>query len=87
MRHSENDYNRPSYCPTSSCISHELGLVLGVDNDVLLVSESTLIITLPSDLRNWECLTYDKGNYEQLRQGVAAFFETNYHFKRKQVHI
>ena len=57
----------------------ELGLAMGLDKDVLLVSESTLAVTLPSDLRNWECLTYEKGNYEQLRERVATFFQTNYH--------
>lgn len=61
----------------------ELGLAMGLDKDVLLVSESSLIITLPSDLRNWECLIYEKGNYEQLRGRVSAFFESNYHLERR----
>ena len=34
----------------------ELGLAMGLDKDVLLVSESSLVLNLPSDLRNWECL-------------------------------
>lgn len=61
----------------------ELGLAMGLDKDVLLISESSLVVTLPSDLRNWECLTYEKGNYEQLRERVSAFFETQYHMDRR----
>lgn len=36
----------------------ELGLAMGLDKDVLLVSEEDLVLQLPTDLRNWECLTY-----------------------------
>jgi hypothetical protein len=61
----------------------ELGLAMGLNKDVLLISESTLVVSLPSDLRNWECLTYQKGNYEQLRQRVADFFRANYHLGRE----
>jgi len=60
----------------------ELGLAMGLNKDVLLISESTLVMSLPSDLKNWECLTYDRGNYKQLRQKVAAFFRDNYHLGR-----
>ena len=60
----------------------ELGLAMGLNKDVLLVSESTMVVSLPSDLRNWECLTYQKGNYEQLRRRVADFFRANYHLGR-----
>ena len=63
----------------------ELGLAMGLDKDVLLVSESSLIVTLPSDLRNWECITYEGSNYEQLRDRVSAFFESNYHMERRRV--
>jgi len=62
----------------------ELGLAMGLDKDVLLVSESSLIMTLPSDLRNWECVTHEKGNYEQLRTRVSEFFESTYYLKRRQ---
>jgi hypothetical protein len=51
---------------------------MGLDKDVLLVSESTLVLNLPSDLRNWECLTYDKGNYEQLATNVTKFLKDRY---------
>jgi len=60
----------------------ELGLAIGPGKDVLLVTESTLIVTLPSDLRSWECLTYEKGNHEELRDKAARFFEANYHLVR-----
>lgn len=56
----------------------ELGVALGLNKDVLLISERSLIFNLPSDLRNWECLTYEKGNYEELREGVARYYENNY---------
>ena len=60
----------------------ELGLAMGLDKDVLLVSEAGLVVTLPSDLQNWECLTYERGNYEELRDGVASFYESNYFLER-----
>jgi hypothetical protein len=66
----------------------ELGLAMGMKKDVLLISESTLVLSLPSDLRNWECLTYDKGNYPELAErltqylasayGLGQAFETSY---------
>jgi len=51
---------------------------MGMKKDVLLVSESSLVLSLPSDLRNWECLTYEKGNYPQLADALAGFLEVNY---------
>ena len=62
----------------------ELGLAMGLDKDVLLVSEAGLVMNLPVDLRNWECLTYDRGNYQQLQERVASFFQQNYHLQRRQ---
>ena len=56
----------------------ELGVAMGLNKDVLLISERSLTINLPSDLRNWECLTYEKGNYEQLRENVTGYYENNY---------
>ena len=56
----------------------ELGIAMGLDKDVLLISERSLVVSLPSDLRNWECLTYTKGKYEELRGSVANYFEDNY---------
>ena len=55
----------------------ELGLAMALDKDVLLISESTLLMNLPSDLRNWECLTYNRGDYEQLRMRVSECFGRN----------
>lgn len=59
----------------------ELGLAMGADKDVLLVSEEGLVLNLPSDLRNWECLTYKKGDYEELKEEISKFFIDNYGFK------
>ena len=56
----------------------ELGLAMGLDKDVLLISESSLVQSLPSDLRNWECLTYGRGNYKELRSKVGAFYRANF---------
>lgn len=60
----------------------ELGLAMGADKEVLLISERDLILNLPSDLRNWECLTYTKGDYEELKEKVSKFFEDNYGFEK-----
>jgi hypothetical protein len=56
----------------------ELGLAMGMRKDVVLISEDSLVLSLPSDLRNWECLTYPKGNYNSLATGLATFLESNY---------
>lgn len=58
----------------------ELGLAMGLDKDVLLISEEDLVIQLPTDLKNWECLTYSKGNYEQLKQRIINYYKDNYHY-------
>ena len=42
------------------------------------MSESSLAANLPSDLKNWECLTYDKGDYEQLKTKVSDFLTEKY---------
>lgn len=59
----------------------ELGLAMGLDKDVLLVSEKELVLQLPSDLKNWECLTYSKGNYEELKANIIKHFQDNYHYR------
>lgn len=56
----------------------ELGVAMGLDKDVLLISEQDLLIRLPSDLRNWNCLTYETGNYEQLADDVCSFVQKSY---------
>jgi hypothetical protein len=58
----------------------ELGLAMGWNKDVLLISEKDLVLHLPSDLKNWECLTYTKGDYNELKQKVIKFFSDNYHY-------
>jgi hypothetical protein len=57
----------------------KLGLATGMEKDVLLISESSLVLNLPSDLRNWECLTYDRGDYDQLKERVRTFLRQTYH--------
>lgn len=52
----------------------ELGLAMGLNKDVLLISEKDLVLHLPSDLKNWECLTYSEGNYDELKNKVIKFF-------------
>ena len=63
-------------------IYYELGLAMGRKKDVLLVSEQSLVKKLPSDLSNWECLTYPKGDYAELRRKIAKFYRDNYHLAR-----
>lgn len=58
----------------------ELGLAMGLEKEVLLISEDDLIVRLPADLRNWECLTYPKGNYEELKQRIIKYYKDNYHY-------
>ena len=58
----------------------ELGLAMGLNKDVLLVSQEDLVLHLPTDLRNWECLTYSEGNYDQLKNKVIEFFADQYHY-------
>lgn len=58
-------------------VYYELGYAMGANKDVLLVSEREL--HLPSDLSNWECLTYPSGVYQTLRHRIAKFFQDNYH--------
>lgn len=50
----------------------ELGLAMGKQKDVLLISEKELVLQLPADLRNWECLTYEKGDYNELKQKLLS---------------
>ncbi len=56
----------------------ELGYALGLDKDVLLISEQSLIGHLPTDLNNWTCLTYTKGDYKGLRNAIVNFFKDKY---------
>ena len=58
----------------------ELGLAMGLNKDVLLISQEDLVLHLPTDLRNWECLTYSEGNYDQLKNKVIKFFADQYHY-------
>lgn len=53
---------------------------MGLNKDVLLISQEDLVLHLPTDLRNWECLTYSEGNYDQLKNKVIKFFADQYHY-------
>lgn len=59
-------------------VYYELGLAMGLEKDVLLVSEASLAINLPSDLRSWECVTYERGNFNQLSDRVKKFLVDHY---------
>lgn len=58
----------------------ELGLAMGLNKEVLLISEKDLVLHLPTDLKNWECLTYSKGDYNELKEKVIKYFLDNYHY-------
>ena len=58
----------------------ELGLAMGLGKDVLLVSNQDYIFQLPSDLKNWECLTYTSGDYEELSKKIERYYIDNYHY-------
>ncbi len=62
-------------------VYYELGLAMGLEKDVLLVSEASLAINLPSDLRSWECLTYERGDFEQLASRIKKFLVDQYRVK------
>ena len=53
---------------------------MGLNKDVLLISEQGLVVDLPTDLKNWECLTYPEGAYETLKNSIVKFFKDRYHF-------
>lgn len=62
-------------------VYYELGLAMGLDKEILLICDESLVIDLPTDIKNLECLTYPKGNYEVLESKILQFFESNYHFR------
>jgi hypothetical protein len=59
-------------------VYYELGYSMGLGKDVLLVSSDDLVINLPSDLKNWECLTYKRGDYEQLANKIQRYLIEQY---------
>lgn len=58
----------------------ELGLAMGLNKDILLISNNEQVINLPTDLRNWTCLTYQEKDYESLKDSVKQFFQDNYYY-------
>ncbi len=76
------DESRFIIAKVDSCnlnVYFELGLAMGKQKDVLLISEKNL--QLPTDLKNWECLTYERGNYEELKNKIIDYYKQNYHYK------
>lgn len=53
---------------------------MGLNKDILLISENDWVLNLPSNLRNIECLTYPKGNYETLKEKIIRYYVDNYHY-------
>lgn len=58
----------------------ELGVAMGMEKDVLLISRPEFVKQIPADLTNWECLTYETGNYEELKNQIVAYYKNNYHY-------
>jgi hypothetical protein len=56
----------------------ELGLAMGMDKPVVLITEKEFVVDVPTDLRNWECLSYSRGNYDQLRERLVRFCLQNF---------
>lgn len=59
----------------------ELGLAMGSNKDVLLISESNISLNLPTDLKNWNCLIYPKGNYKELENKIVNYYHEYYGLK------
>ena len=53
---------------------------MGLKKDILLISENNQIQILPTDLRNWTCLTYPKGDYKTLKTNIIKYFKQNYYY-------
>lgn len=58
----------------------ELGFAMGLQKDILLVSDRGEVGNLPIDLSNMECLTYSRGNYLELKERIKEFYKSNYHY-------
>lgn len=58
----------------------ELGVAIGFNKDILLISDEELVNGLATDIRNCECLTYERGNYENLRDRIIYYFRSNFHY-------
>ena len=60
----------------------ELGLAMGFNKDIVLLSEQHHEIHLPADLRGWNCLTYKKGHYDDLKDKVVEHYRSHYSLLR-----
>ena len=58
----------------------ELGLAMGLNKDILLISEKRLTANLPADLRGWNCMTYQEGDYGALRNSIINYFKRHYNY-------
>ena len=58
----------------------ELGVAMGMAKDVLLISRPEYVKQIPADLTNWECLTYETGNYEDLKDRIIKYYKNHYNY-------
>ena len=54
----------------------ELGYAMGLKKQFLLVSDDKLSDRLPTNISDWECLTYKRGDYEGLKHKVTNFLKS-----------
>lgn len=56
----------------------ELGLAMGLDKEVLIISEHNLIIDIPYELKKWRHITYYKGEYAELKEKILKYICKKY---------
>ena len=56
----------------------ELGYAMALEKDVILVCDEELIGQLPTDVNNFVCVTYPRGDYETLKEKLSKVFRENY---------
>lgn len=59
----------------------ELGYAMALDKDIILVCDEELVQQLPTDINNFVCVTYPRGDYESLRNALTNVFRDNYRVK------
>ena len=59
-------------------ICFELGYTMALEKDVILVCDEELIGQLPTDVNNFVCGTYPRGDYETLKDELSKVFRENY---------
>jgi hypothetical protein len=68
---------------TSRNVYFEIGLAQALDKELLLVAHNKF--RMPTDLRGMMLLTYTAGDYAELKEKIAAHFETKYELIRATV--